>query len=113
MDRLQAEFPGHSLCIAGDFNQSRDGHRWGKSKRQWYGSNKGRELLTNALTECGVNCVTETDSVAEGQLHSKSSVDHICIDHHLSPSVKASAWEAGMVVSKRLSDHNGVYVVVE
>jgi hypothetical protein len=73
-----------------------------------YGTEKGRQLLAEALEECSVRCMTETDFVEKGQLHSKSSVDHICLDSQLFPSVEAGAWEAGKIGDKRLSDHNGV-----
>ena len=43
-------FPDHHLCVGGDFNQRRDGRRWGKWNRQWYGTNQGRNQLTECLT---------------------------------------------------------------
>ncbi len=78
-----------------------------------YGTEKGRQLLAEALEECSVRCMTETDFVEKGQLHSKSSVDHICLDSQLFPSVEAGAWEAGKIGDKRLSDHNGVYLSIK
>lgn len=54
---LRASFPIHRFCVAGDLNQSRDGRRW--SGRQWYGTAKGRDLLTSELESAGLKCVTE------------------------------------------------------
>ena len=59
--RLREEFPGHRLITGGDYNQNRDGARW-------YGTRKGREMLSAALSATRLKCVTEQDFVKAGKL---------------------------------------------
>ena len=96
-----------SLAIAGgDFNQNRDGARW-------YGTNRNRKLLSDALAETGLVCVTEVDFVRSGKLSDRHTVDHICLDDRLAASVSAvGAWERANSDGQQLSDHSGVYVDV-
>jgi hypothetical protein len=58
---LRRRFPGVPLIVAGDFNQDRDGSGW-------YGTSKGRRLLTDALGRASLVCVTAVDVVAEGRV---------------------------------------------
>lgn len=107
--RLRSRFPDHRVIVAGDFNQSRDGRRysWGG---QWYGTAKGRDLLTRELEQSGLVCVTEDDLVAQA-LVATSVIDHICLDRVTAMQVVAvGAWEPGEGEGVRLSDHSGVYV---
>ena len=72
-----------------------------------------RDLLTKALTETGLVCVTEEDFVRTGKLKDRHSVDHICLDNRLAGAVSyVGAWEGEDSNELRMSDHNGVYVDV-
>jgi hypothetical protein len=103
--RLQALYPNHHFCLGGDLNQNRDG-------RRWYGTIKGRELLTTTLETCKLTCVTEEDFVARGDLKERSNIDHLCLSEGLSSKVKGvGVWDVEYYApKKRLSDHNGVWV---
>jgi hypothetical protein len=70
---LRGQYPGTPMVVAGDFNQDRDGSGW-------YGTHRGRELLTDALEAADLACVTEQDVVAAGKLADAHLVDHIAID---------------------------------
>jgi hypothetical protein len=107
---IRAGHPEHRFCVAGDLNQSRDGRRW--NGRQWYGTAAGRDLLTRELASADLVCVTEQDFVESGDLTTRSSIDHICLDAHSAARVRVGAWEAGVGDGVRLSDHNGVWVDV-
>lgn len=101
--RLRNEFPDHLFCIAGDFNQSRDGSGW-------YEDVESVQMLTTALARSSLVCVTETDLRAKGILQSRASIDHICLSESLATKVEAlDAWE-GTADGCRMSDHNGIVV---
>jgi len=105
--RLRAAYPEHGFCVAGDLNQSRDGRRW--NGRQWYGTSRGRDLLSAELHEVGMVCATEEDLVAAGKLETRSTIDHVCLDAASCSRVRrVGAWEPGRGDGVRLSDHNGV-----
>ena len=107
--KIRGDYPSHCICVAGDFNQSRDERRW--DGRLWYGTQKGRTMLTRTLIDCDLACVTEEDFVATGKLTTRSSIDHICIDKQHAASGRAvGAWEPFDSEGNRLSDHNGVWV---
>lgn len=109
---LRERFPNHGRCFAGDFNQSRDGRMW--NGRHYYGTPRGRDLLTECLQASGLECVTADDFVAAGQVSTQSLVDHICLDHSSAKRVQArDAWEAPNVGDKRSSDHCGVCVALD
>jgi hypothetical protein len=102
--QLRADFPEHRLITGGDYNQNRDGARW-------YGTRKGREMLTVAMMTAGLKCVTEEDFVKTGKLRDRHTVDHLCLDETLAASVvTVGAWERARPDGMRLSDHSGVYV---
>lgn len=103
--RLQSLYPDHHFCFGGDLNQNRDG-------RRWYGTNKGRELLTKALDTCKLTCVTEEDFVAHGDLVERSNIDHLCLSQDLTERVTtAGVWDIEEYAPKKLlSDHNGVWI---
>jgi len=102
--RLRAEFPGHRIITGGDYNQNRDGARW-------YGTRKGRDLLTTALSEAGLKCVTEEDFVKAGKLQARHTVDHLCMDETLAARVVGvDAWERIRGDGMSLSDHSGILV---
>jgi len=106
--KIRNRFPMSAFCLAGDFNQNRDGTRW-------YGTNAVREQMTEALKFTELKCVTEEDFRARGKLETRANIDHICLDHDTAEMVtRVEAWEAGYDENdKRLSDHNGVYVDLE
>lgn len=102
--RLREEFPKHRVITGGDYNQNRDGARW-------YGTRKGRDLLSSALLDAGLKCVTEEDFVKTGKLKDRHTVDHLCMDETLAASVvSVDAWERTRTDGMRLSDHSGVCV---
>jgi endonuclease/exonuclease/phosphatase family metal-dependent hydrolase len=106
---IRAKRPEHHFCLAGDLNQSRDGRRW--NGRLWYGTNKGREMLTRAFERCDLKCLTEEDFVAAKKLKTRSTIDHICVDTSWASSVQhVDAWEPTHDDGIRISDHNGVVV---
>lgn len=100
--RLRAEFPGYHLITGGDYNQNRDGARW-------YGTRKGRDLLTMTLSEACLKCVTEEDFMKAGKLQDRHTVDHLCMDQTLAARVvSVDAWERNRSDGMKLSDHSGV-----
>lgn len=102
--RLRQDYPGHVLITGGDYNQNRDGARW-------YGTPKGRGLLTGALQAAGLTCVTEEDFVKTGKLKDRHTVDHLCVDDRLVSRVTAvGAWERKRPDGLRMSDHSGVWL---
>ena len=103
--RLIDQHPTHHFCCGGDFNQNRDG-------RQWTGTPRGRQLLTEALNHCDLTCVTEDDFVARGDLARLSNIDHLCLSRDLTSALgTVGAWDIEYYApKKRLSDHNGVWV---
>jgi endonuclease/exonuclease/phosphatase (EEP) superfamily protein YafD len=114
--RLREQYPKHHLCIGGDFNQSRDGRLWGDSRRQWYGTERGRQALSESFRARGIQCLTEEDFVETGKLKAKSSVEHLCFTEDLARhAINVGAWDADVYDDsadqvKRVSDHNGLYV---
>lgn len=105
--RLQTEFPEHLFCVAGDFNQSRDGSGW-------YEDADSVKKLSLALNQSSLQCVTEVDMRANGLLRSRASVDHICLSQSLAKSVlTVGAWEGTTDDLCRMSDHNGVVIDVD
>ncbi|XLZ69491.1 endonuclease/exonuclease/phosphatase family protein [Massilia sp. SR12] len=100
--RLRAEFPSHLLCVAGDFNQSRDG-------TGWYEDADSVAKLSFALDQSSLKCVSELDMRANGL--SRATIDHICISRSLANDVRAiGAWEGSARDGFRMSDHNGVFI---
>ena len=102
--RLRREFPTHPLITGGDYNQNRDGARW-------YGTRKGRDLLSHALNDAGLRCATELDFVAAGKLEKRHTVDNLCLDESLAARVvNVDAWERTRPDGLMLSDHSGIMV---
>jgi len=102
--RLRREFPDHPIITGGDYNQNRDGARW-------YGTCKGRDMLTQALEDAGLRCVTEEDFVKTGKLQKRHTVDHLCMDVLLAEKVQSvGAWDRERSDGLQLSDHSGIYV---
>jgi endonuclease/exonuclease/phosphatase family metal-dependent hydrolase len=90
------------MIAAGDYNQHRDGVGQ-------YGTAEVRQLLSAALDEAKLTCVTEADFVASLGL-SRRNIDHVCLSSALASAVTdIQAWE-GTIAGTRLSDHNGITV---
>jgi exonuclease III len=99
--RIRREFPQHHFVVGGDFNQSRDGSGW-------YEDKEAVQLLTDALQQASLICVTDKDMRKEGKLKNRASIDHICISEALVADF--SVWEGTTEDNQRMSDHNGVMV---
>ena len=109
LSKIQALYPEHAICFGGDLNQSRDGRRWGNG--QWYGTGKGRELLSQSLENRGLICLTEQDFVDSRHLTTRSNIDHLCLNKRLDNLVTSViAWESTQLAGKQDTDHNGVYI---
>jgi endonuclease/exonuclease/phosphatase family metal-dependent hydrolase len=102
---LRRRFPDVPLIVAGDFNQDRDGSGW-------YGTSRGRRLLTDALERASLVCLTAGDVVAEGLLRETHLVDHIavCQAWRSRQEVAVACWERTDDDGIRLSDHPTVAV---
>ncbi|MEQ1904969.1 MAG: endonuclease/exonuclease/phosphatase family protein [Pirellulaceae bacterium] len=99
---LRRSFPDHRLIAAGDYNQHRDGVGQ-------YGTIEIRQMLSAALDDAKLTCVTEADFVASVGL-SRRNIDHVCLSNDIASAVSdIQAWEA-TVAGTRLSDHNGITV---
>jgi endonuclease/exonuclease/phosphatase family metal-dependent hydrolase len=105
---LRSLYPHAPLVVAGDFNQDRDGSGW-------YGTRRGRDLLTAALTGADLECVTAEDVVATGKLQRSHLVDHIAISRSWArcSEVKLQCWEATDADGVHLSDHPTVLIDLE
>ena len=102
---LRNRFPTHHFVAAGDYNQHRDGV--GK-----YGTTANRLLLTEALRNANLTCVTEQYFVSTVGL-SRRNIDHVCLSDRLANAVTSVlAWE-GIIDGVRLSDHNGITVELD
>lgn len=102
--RLRKKFPDHLFCVAGDFNQSRDGSGW-------YEDAEAVKMLSDALDRSALQCVTEVNMRTNGMLLSRSSIDHICLSKSLaSQVVSVGAWEGTTADGHRMSDHNGIVI---
>jgi len=60
--KITNDYPGIPLCVAGDFNQTRD------KKKGGYGNDDIRMLLSNKLEICGLSCITEENFEDSGKL---------------------------------------------
>lgn len=103
--RLRDAFPHHLFCVAGDFNQSRDGSGW-------YEDADSVARLSLALDQASLQCVTELDFRANGL--SRATVDHICLSRTHANRVRTlGAWEGKTQDGARMSDHNGVFIDID
>lgn len=100
--RIQKQYPNHLMCIAGDFNQSRDGSGW-------YEEKQSVEMLSTALSDLSLVCMTQQNFQETGL--SRSTVDHICLSERLEPcKVSVDTWEGTTSQGEKMSDHNGVFI---
>lgn len=100
--RLYSHAP---LIVAGDFNQSRD-------ESGWYGTEKGRALLSTAMDQADLTCATEADAVAQGWLAKDHLVDHVALSRDLvaDAAPRVTCWEKHDEDGVRISDHPTVAV---
>ena len=94
-ETLSQKYPNHALCVAGDFNQSRN-------NSGWYSIPEVEDLLTEQLDRSHLECITTKDFALKRQ-----TVSHICISQGFAEIDRVSAWGnfAGEI---EMSDHNGV-----
>jgi hypothetical protein len=98
--RLREQHPTIPLVVAGDFNQNLDG-------RRWYGSQRTRQALCEALDHAELNCLTLEDVVAAHKLERNHLIDHICVTDGLAVHEGIWCWEP-TIDGLRMSDHPGV-----
>ncbi len=105
--RLRREYPAHAFVVSGDLNQNRDG-------RRWYGTEHGRQQLGQALAGSDLVCATEKPVQTEDQEDLTPCIDHICVDHSTQERITVIfGWAPGTTeAGRRVSDHNGVCVVM-
>ena len=104
-EELRKAHPDAGLLVAGDFNQSRD-------DSNWYGTKKGRSLLSTRLEAANLVFLTAADVVAAGLLSKNHLIDHICLSEnwHSTHRVQVSCWEPVDSEGLKMSDHPGVAV---
>jgi endonuclease/exonuclease/phosphatase family protein len=95
------------FCVAGDFNQPRDGSSWYSAHA---GNKKGVEELTHQLSVNDLECLTAEDFVKSEKLQDRHSVDHVCITQNTVNLYDVGVWQGVYGNNIKLSDHNGVYV---
>jgi hypothetical protein len=99
--RIRARYPEIPLIVAGDLNQDLDGSRW-------YGSQRTRHVLRQAMEDAGLNCLTGEDVVKRQKLRVNHLVDHICATDGLAVDGAIKCWEPMTIDGQRMSDHPGV-----
>ena len=72
----------------------------------YYGTKKGRQLLTDALDAAQLACVTEEDFTKTGKLPEKHLIDHICV----SKQIQSRVGEVEPWAPDGMSDHRGVCI---
>ena len=97
--RLRELHPTVPLVVAGDFNQAREGRRWG------YGTQAARQAITDGLADAGLRCLTDVDLVATGAISDRSHVEHICVSNDLTMLGSILAWDRRDGDGRALSDH--------
>jgi endonuclease/exonuclease/phosphatase family metal-dependent hydrolase len=100
---LRSAYPDAALCVAGDLNVNLGGPHY-------FGTNRGRDLLREAMQQNGLACTTETDRIPVGML-AYPPIDHILISNHLADrTLVVAGWEGRTRDGVRLSDHSGLAV---
>ena len=95
-ETLIQKYPNHALCVAGDFNQSRN-------NTGWYSTPEVEDLLTKQLDRSQLTCITTKDIT----LAKRQTVSHICISQGFAKIDHVSGWE-NFEGAIKMSDHNGV-----
>lgn len=104
--RIIADNKNSIFCVAGDFNQARDGSDWYFAHTT---NKKGIADLTNQLVLNNLSCLTDEDFCKSKKLEVRHNVDHICITSRYQQNcTKVAVW-----YEPELTDHNGVYVELE
>lgn len=77
-----------------------------------YGTHRGRALLTTALDEADLTCVTAEDVVTTGKLHDAHLVDHISVCRRWASEtdITLHCWERTDSDGVQLSDHPTVAI---
>lgn len=101
-EKISRQFPHHIMCLAGDFNQNRDGTLW--FKQQWKKNSEAVQELSNRLSSLSIKCVTEQDMRKEKRIP-RANIDHICVSERI--IAKPLSYDAWFINE---SSHNGVYV---
>lgn len=100
---LRNAHPGVPLCVAGDLNLNLGGPHW-------YGTDRGRGAMWEAMRQNGLICCTEYNSIPRGLL-AHPPIDHVLISENLAVDSRvAAAWEGKASNGVRLSDHSGLVV---
>lgn len=102
--------PNVPLLVAGDFNQTRD-----RSNR--YSTSEGINLLSEALAQSHLVCLTEENFGKSGKLKvdlkkgkPRANIDHICVSKGVFSVVQVGAWDHFNGDGIYTSDHNAVFV---
>lgn len=109
--RLRRQHADCALCVAGDFNQTREG-------RFTYGTKWGRHLLDQALDWANLQDTTTPGFAALEAIDNESwsladgvqPIDHICLSSGWAKRVTAVGAWPGEPEGGYLSDHSGVWV---
>jgi hypothetical protein len=103
---LQERFPDATLVVAGDLNHDLGG-------RHFYGTPRGRALLTVELARAGLTCLTTTDRYGPDVLE-HPPIDHVCAGPGRGRSITSDVhgWNRDPN-GVRLSDHGGTLANLE
>lgn len=109
--RLRRQYRDCALCVAGDFNQTRDG-------RLVYGTRWGRRLLDQALAWSDLHDTTTPRFASQATIDSQGwqlaqgaqPIDHICLSASWIGRITAVGAWPGEDESGYLSDHSGVWI---
>jgi hypothetical protein len=109
-----AEYQEIPICVAGDFNQTRDNCKGG------YGLNRLRLLLSEILRGYHLDCLTEENFGETGKLKqnprtgkTRRNIDHILVSskwHSSFQNLDINAWDHFTDQGVFMSDHNGVFI---
>ena len=80
------------FCAVGDFNET-------LNDSGWYGTRKGRAMLSRELDRSSLQCLTQ-----------EFRIDHICTTQGVTEKAKGEMWTAPDFDGKPVSDHPGYHV---
>lgn len=100
--RLRALDPAATLVVAGDLNQNLGGPHY-------YGTVAGRALLRAELASAGLECLTQAEHFARGELD-YPPIDHVCAGAPVGRRLESTVagWNKTHQDGTVLSDHSGV-----